>query len=44
MIERCFKTGRQCEFELEESPDQVFVGIPFKETFYYLPVTGQIHK
>ncbi|RLG28527.1 hypothetical protein DRO03_09610 [Methanosarcinales archaeon] len=33
MIERCFKTGRQCEFELEESPDQVFVGIPFKYPF-----------
>jgi len=33
MIERCFKTGRQCAFELDESPDQVFVGIPFKTEF-----------
>ena len=33
MIERCFKTGRQCAFELEESPDQVFVGIPYKYPF-----------
>lgn len=33
MIERCFKTGRQCEFEPEESPDQVFVGIPYKNPF-----------
>ncbi|KAF5428200.1 hypothetical protein C5S42_03685 [Candidatus Methanomarinus sp.] len=39
MIKRCFKTGRQCEFKLEESSDQVFIGIsykhPFKDLFEY---------
>ncbi len=33
MIERCFKTSGQCEFNLEELPDQVFIGIPFKYPF-----------
>lgn len=39
MIERCFKTSGQCEFNLEELPDQVFIGIlfkyPFKDAFEY---------
>ncbi len=30
MIDRCFKTGGSCEFSLEEIPEQVFIGLPFK--------------
>ena len=33
MIERCFKTWGQCGFDLEELPDQVFVGMPYKYPF-----------
>jgi len=34
MIERCFKTGGRCAIDnLRETPDQVFLGIPFKPPY-----------
>ena len=33
MIDRCFKTGGSCMLDLEEIPDQVFLGMPYKAPY-----------
>jgi hypothetical protein len=32
-MERCFRTGVGCAFDLEEIPELIFVGIPFNPTY-----------